>query len=220
MEETEKPTRRPIAARETRWAAAIARVLADGGLRPNTISVLSVVFAAAAAACLFGAGKLEGTARVLCWLGAAAGIQLRLLANLFDGMVAVEGGFRTKSGEIFNELPDRISDALILSAAGYAVPGIAWVHDLGWVAATLAVITAYVRTLGAACGTAQYFMGPMAKQQRMFLLTAACVGNAILLPLGVWRVDLIPWALGIVVIGCVVTVGRRAARILRELEAK
>src|SRR5471030_593148 len=107
------------------------------GLRPNTISILSVVFATVAAACLVVAGRTDGMARILCWLGAAAGIQLRLLANLFDGMVAVEGGFRTKSGEIFNELPDRISDAVILAATGYAVPGPAWMHDLGWAAAAL-----------------------------------------------------------------------------------
>ncbi len=218
--EADKLTRRPIAARETRAAAAIAQALARIGLRPNAISILSVVFAAAAAACLVGAGRTDGVARILCWLGAAGGIQLRLLANLFDGMVAVEGGFRTKSGEIFNELPDRISDVLILAAAGYAVTGADWARDLGWLAAALAVITAYVRTLGAACGTAQYFIGPMAKQQRMFLITAACVGNAALGALRVSTMDLIPWALAVIVLGCFVTIARRATRILRELESK
>ena len=218
--ESENLTRRPIAVRDTRWAAAIARSLARAGLRPNAISVLSIFFAVIAAALLIGAGRTDGAMRVICWIGAAAGIQLRLLANLFDGMVAVEGGFRTKSGEVFNELPDRISDASILAAAGYALPGVAWMQDLGWAAAALAVITAYVRTLGAACGTAQYFIGPMAKQQRMFSVTAACLGNAVLLPLGVWRVDLLPWALALIVVGCVVTIARRTARILRELESK
>jgi phosphatidylglycerophosphate synthase len=218
--ESEKLTRRPIAARETRAAAVAARALAGIGFRPNAISVLSVVFAAAAAACLVGAGRIDGFGRILCWIGAAAGIQLRLLANLFDGMVAVEGGFRTKSGEIFNELPDRISDVLILAAAGYAIPAVSWLHDLGWLAASLAVITAYVRTLGAACGTAQFFLGPMAKQQRMFLVTAACVGNAALAAFSISGVDLIPWALAIIVVGCVATIARRASRILRELEAK
>ena len=206
--------------RDTRWAAAIARSLARAGLRPNAISVLSIFFAVIAAALLIGAGRTDGAMRVICWIGAAAGIQLRLLANLFDGMVAVEGGFRTKSGEVFNELPDRISDASILAAAGYALPGVAWMQDLGWAAAALAVITAYVRTLGAACGTAQYFIGPMAKQQRMFSVTAACLGNAVQLPLGGWRVDLLPWALALIVVGCVVTIARRTARILRELESK
>jgi phosphatidylglycerophosphate synthase len=218
--ELEKLTRRPIAARETRAAAAVATFLARAGLRPNAISVLSVVFAALAAGCLFAAGRTDGILRVLLWLGAAGGIQLRLLANLFDGMVAVEGGFRTKSGEIFNELPDRISDALILAAGGYAVIGNSWSHELGWAAASLAVITAYIRTLGAACGTAQYFIGPMAKQQRMFLVTAACVGNAAFAAMRSSMPDLLPWALALIVGGCVVTIARRAARIVHDLEAK
>jgi phosphatidylglycerophosphate synthase len=182
--------------------------------------VLSVMFAAVAAACLVAVGRTDGISRIFLWLGAAAGIQLRLLANLFDGMVAVEGGFQTKSGEIFNELPDRISDVLILAAAGYAIPAGGWLHDLGWAAAALAVITAYIRTLGAACGTAQYFIGPMAKQQRMFLVTAACVGDAALTAFGGPGVEPVPWALGLIVVGCVVTSVRRGARILRELNSK
>ena len=64
------------------------------------------------------------------FLAAAACIQLRLLCNLFDGMVAVEGGFKTKSGEIYNELPDRVADVLILAGAGYAMPSSEWLHSL------------------------------------------------------------------------------------------
>ena len=48
-------------------------------------------------------------------------------------MVAVEGGRRTKSGEVFNDLPDRLSDPLILVGAGYALP-YAWGPQLGWAA--------------------------------------------------------------------------------------
>ena len=109
---------------------------------------------------------------------AVCGMQLRLLCNLFDGMVAIEGGFKTKAGEIFNELPDRFSDAFIFIGAGYALPEFAWSRELGWAAAVLAVITAYVRALGASMGAGQHFIGPMAKQQRMALMTAACLISA------------------------------------------
>jgi phosphatidylglycerophosphate synthase len=76
---------------------------------------------------------------------------------MFDGMVAVEGGFKTKSGEIYNELPDRFADVLILAGAGYSLPSSPLLQTLGWMAAALAVITAYVRAMGVAAGTAQYF---------------------------------------------------------------
>src|SRR5439155_6657547 len=113
--------RRPIRARDTRWAAATARWLARSGLRPNLISLLSVLFAATSGGCLVVTSQATPTIAVWLFLGAALCIQLRLLCNLFDGMVAVEGGFRTKSGEIYNELPDRFADAFILIGAGYSL---------------------------------------------------------------------------------------------------
>ena len=32
------------------------------------------------------------------------------LANMLDGLLAVEGGQQTKTGELYNEIPDRIAD--------------------------------------------------------------------------------------------------------------
>jgi phosphatidylglycerophosphate synthase len=49
---------------------------------------------------------------------AAAAIQLRLLCNLLDGMLAVEGGLKTPLGELYNEIPDRLADVAILAGAG------------------------------------------------------------------------------------------------------
>ena len=77
-------------------------------------------------------------------------IQMRLLCNLFDGMVAVEGGHKTKSGEIYNELPERFADVFILVGAGNAWMRVEWGPLLGWLCAVLALLTAYVRALGAA----------------------------------------------------------------------
>ena len=105
------------------------------------------------------------------WLGfiaTAACVQLRLLCNLLDGMVAIEGGKSTSTGALFNEIPDRIADPLFLVPLGYAV-GYWW---LGWLAALLAVLTAYVRVLGGALGQQQDFGGllpkhPCAQHQAM-----------------------------------------------------
>ncbi len=134
-------------------------------------------------------------------------------------MVAIEGGFKTKAGEIFNELPDRFSDAFIFIGAAYSLPDFAWTLELGWAVAVLAVITAYVRALGASMGAGQQFIGPMAKQQRMAVMTAACLVGAFapLLPL---LAQTIPLALALVAIGCVATIFRRCHRIAREMESK
>jgi phosphatidylglycerophosphate synthase len=154
-------------------------------------------------------------------LVAAVGIQLRLLCNMLDGMVAVEGGMQTKSGEIFNDLPDRISDALILVPAGYAVPDLPHGPLLGWCAALLAIFTAYVRLLGGTAGLAQSFIGPMAKPHRMAVLTAACLLSVIELKLLLLPRGTLLWiALVLINVGCVVTIWRRTTRILRGLESR
>ena len=215
----QKLTRRPIQARDTKWATSIARWLASVGLRPNQISVLSVVFAAAAAGCLALTITSPTNGKILLFIAAAAGMQLRLLCNLFDGMVAVEGGLKTKSGEIYNELPDRISDALVLAGAGYAFPAQDWTRQLGWAAAVLAVITAYVRTLGAAAGASQCFLGPMAKQQRMATTTLASLAASGALLCGK-SFAFMAAALLIIIAGCLVTIARRTRRIIEELQSK
>src|SRR5271169_5432216 len=54
-----KLIRRPIKARETRWAGLVTVWLARAGIRPNQISLLSVVFAGVSGASLI-AGATGG----------------------------------------------------------------------------------------------------------------------------------------------------------------
>lgn len=210
--------RRPIKARDSAWAGEAARRLAASGVTPNQISIGSVGCAALAGLALMAARDAGGTAQAILSLLAAGAIQLRLVCNLLDGMVAVEGGLRRRSGEIFNDLPDRIADPLVLLGAGM-MPGAALATELGWFAALLAVLTAYVRVLGGSAGATQSFLGPMAKQHRMAVMTAGCVLSAVESFVGApHRVMTV--ALLVVAVGCVVTVARRVRLIIAELEAR
>jgi phosphatidylglycerophosphate synthase len=112
----------------------------------------------------------------LLWLAAAALIQLRLLANMLDGMVAVATGRTSALGELYNDVPDRISDAAALIGLGYAA---ASSPELGYIATVLAILTAYIRAVGKAAGAGSDFCGPMAKQQRMFLVTLVSLYQAL-----------------------------------------
>ncbi len=175
---TETENRRPLKSRTTGWARGLARLLTAAGLSPNAISVMSTAFALLAAACILRAGRLpDGGPAVALWLCAAAGIQLRLLCNLMDGMVAVEGGKKTPAGEIFNDFPDRLADVAAIAATGYAAGSDLGVA-LGWGGACGALATAYVRLLGASIVGRHDFRGVMAKPQRMAVLTAACLATA------------------------------------------
>lgn len=214
------PSRRPLKTRSAGWANALARWLGTIGVRPNGVSVISVFFGAGAGAAFWASAHSPVWPAGIWLLIAAAQIQLRLLCNLLDGMIAIEGGFKTKTGEIYNELPDRFADLLIIGGAGYAAGATAWQAQLSWIAAGLAVTTAYVRALGVAAGASQKFHGPMAKPHRMALLTVAALAQ------GAWYFfddsppAILFWALVVMAVGCVVTIARRCASIMRELNSK
>ena len=149
---------------------------------------------------------------------AAVAMQMRLLCNLFDGMVAVEAGAgTTRFGEIYNDLPDRIADILIFTGAGVCAGGISGI-SLGLAAAIGAVMTAYIRVLGKLCGARSHFAGPMAKQHRMAVMTAACIIGAVLVWFG-WLHLLLRGVLALVAIGCAVTCVHRLRLIRNDLGA-
>jgi len=201
--------RRPLASRSTRWAAFLSSAAVRAGLTADGISILSLVVAAA------GAAALLLLPRPWNLLACAAGIQLRLMCNLLDGMVAIEGGRKSKVGVLYNEVPDRVADSLFIVALGYAI-GVPW---LGWLGALAAAITAYIRVLGGTYGLAQDFRGPLAKQHRMAVMTVGCV-----LGIGefLWRGTLfvVEGAAWIIAVGALITCVTRLAAISRQLKAR
>ena len=103
--------RRPIKSRNTNWARALAAFLAKIGITPNQISVLSVMFAAAATYFFWAShGSIFNYTYLIL---AALCIQFRLLCNLFDGMVAVEHNQKSPVGDMYNDVPDRFADLFI-----------------------------------------------------------------------------------------------------------
>jgi len=203
----ETMARRPIAARSSAWAVVLSAWLARAGVTPNAISVVSILFGA------IGGLLIGQTAHPVGWLIAAACVQLRLVANLLDGMVAIEGGLKTKTGPIYNEFPDRIADTFFLVPLGYAA-GEPW---LGWASALLAALTAYVRVFGGAVGLAQDFSGIMAKQRRMAALTIGLVAQSIEAPLLGTRWSLLATA-AVIAVGSLITCITRTTAIAAALE--
>jgi phosphatidylglycerophosphate synthase len=188
----------------------LASALVRGGVSPNGISVFGVVLAIVAFAVLWSVAR----GWMPAWLGllvAVLCVQGRLMCNLLDGLVAVEGGRKSKGGDLFNEIPDRIEDTLFLAGAGLACGHVV----LGLLASLLAVFTAYLRALGASLGQGQDFCGPLAKPQRMFLLTVGLLGAAAGSPFG-FTGNILAWTLGFIAAGTAFTAGRRIARAYRR----
>jgi phosphatidylglycerophosphate synthase len=210
--------RRYLKFRELGFIQTIAQRLSRQRITPNQISIASIFFAGLGSMCFLLLPYAGSTGKWLLPVMAAASIQCRLLCNLFDGMVAIEGGKKTYSGELFNDMPDRVSDALLIVSAGYAISMVSWGGTLGWCAALLAVMTAYVRTLAAGLGAPVNFQGPMAKQHRMALLTVACLITAVENSFAGQSYALLA-ALIIMIAGCVITLYRRTLSAYRFLES-
>ena len=213
---TETPIdRRPLASRNLKIWQVTASKLAQLGVTPNSISVSSIFFGCVAGLAFAATAHYPDHQRWF-WLLGALGIQLRLLANMLDGMVAVELGRGSPVGEIYNEAPDRFSDVAILVGLGYSNGGDpVW----GYWAAIAALMTAYVRALGKGAGVPNDFSGPLAKPQRMFLGTVTGVVLG-LLPIA-WRQSIeatirvgLPTAmLMVLAVGTAFTAARRLWRI-------
>lgn len=211
--------RRTLATRDAAWARRLARVLARAGATPNAVSVAGVAWSFIASATFACAPLLPDVPRAVAFAAAAAAIQLRLLCNLLDGMLAVEEGLQTRLGDLYNEVPDRLADVAILAGAGAAIRDLPGGVVLGCAAALAAMFTAYIRVLGGSLGVTQHFIGPMAKQHRMFALTGAALVASVEAAFGMTPYA-IRIALAIVAAGAIATAWRRLARITQELEAR
>ena len=203
--------RRPLKSRGTAWAALAARAALKSGISADGVSIVGIVISVIGAAAL-----VSGFGAPWHFLIGAAAVQLRLLCNMLDGMVAVEGGRKSVYGPIYNELPDRIEDSVLLIAAGYAADpelGLA----LGLTTALLAAICAYVRLLGGTLGQAQDFVGPQAKPHRMFVLTIGLLAAFLIALAGSGPRPWLLLALAIICAGTLLTIIRRTLRIARRL---
>lgn len=196
--------RRPIPARSTSWAEVTAKWLAGTGITPNAVSVLGMLFGILAGASL--AWTRTGTLPALFWILGGVLVGLRLAANMFDGMVADIQKSHSAVGSLYNEIPDRISDAATLIGLGYAAGSC---PALGWAASLLAVMTAYVRAQAAVSGAPQDFRGPMAKPHRMAAVIVTSMVMAVMIGIGKGENGIPMVALGIIVLGTALTALRR-----------
>jgi len=209
--------RRPINSRDTRWAHRIANWLAEKQISPNAISVFGMLAAMVAGVAFAMTSQFEAVPQRLLWLVGGMLCQIRLLCNLFDGMVAVQQNQASLKGELYNEVPDRISDMAIFVGLAFSISG-----DLvaGFAAAMLAVFVAYVRAMAKSIGAKNDYCGPMAKPQRMALVTL--LAAYMTLAPSDWHsqfgdVRIVLW---VVVVGCVLTSIRRLGRAAKSLDGK
>ena len=217
---TSQIDRRPIKSRDARWAHGLTDRLVRWGVSANAISVCGMISGIAAGIC-FAFTYVEQL-RFVGFLVGALCVQLRLIANMLDGMVAIASQTNSPVGELYNEVPDRVSDTATLVGCGYAMGG---TPLLGYWVTILAIFIAYIRATGCVAGSPQYYIGPMAKQHRMFVVTLFAIISAFL-PLQTWFH--LPWdpnagwmtmGLMIILLGECITIYRRLNKIQQYLRS-
>ena len=148
----------------------LASWLAQRDVSPNAISLSSIAFAQPPAlAFVLTAWTESDVLRRVLWLAGGVCVQLRTVriywtvwwpskeAKIGRGRTLQRGRPRRRHGHT--------------ARAGYAEGG----EPMPALCSISAVFTAYVRALGASTGVGQVFLGPMAKQQRMALVTAVAL---------------------------------------------
>ena len=212
MAQYEPTSRRPIGEGFRATARYATALCVQSNIHPDTISYASVVAAAIAALCFWKSASHP-------WLLLVAPLfcHLRLWFNMLDGMVAIASGKASWRGEILNDLPDRISDVLIF--AGVAHSG--WMNPfLGYWAAILALLTAYVGMFGQAVGVQREFSGIMSKPWRMVALHIGAWITFARVPLPIQRFTILDLTCLIIIAGCLQTIALRLRRIMAALRAK
>lgn len=167
-------TRREVSSRSNIFIRQIAIFLNKHNISPNIISTFSIILSL-----LVPIGcyiiYINQNVNLISVLLILSGIQLRLLCNVIDGLVAIEGGKKSVVGGIYNEFPDRITDTIIILSISFLIN-----LNLGFILSILAIMTAYVRLLGGTLGVKQTFAGPAAKQHRMFFFNILIIAGLFL----------------------------------------
>jgi phosphatidylglycerophosphate synthase len=206
--------RRPLRLRNAGVWVTLAFALARRGVTPNAISMLGLAAGLASGMLLALTPHAAGeTLARGVWVAAIIAIALRGACNILDGVMAVETSQSTPVGLLWNEVPDRITDAATLIGAGYALGG---EPALGWAAALTATLVSYARVQCRVAGAPMDYCGPMAKPMRMIVVALAALWMAAAPPSANAH-GMMTLALAIVIIGGVATLARRLRRAARAL---
>jgi phosphatidylglycerophosphate synthase len=157
------------------WAHKLIEPLAalaeKSGISPNQLSVLSLVFAAMAAAFyILSASNIE------MLYAAALMVLLNAILDTMDGALARRIGKANLKGDFLDHVIDRYADMFFLGGiifAGYAP----W--PIGLLAVIGVFLTSYIGTQAQALQLGRYYGGMMGRADRLTLIFLATIGNAV-----------------------------------------
>ncbi|MEM7599787.1 MAG: hypothetical protein AAF357_00040 [Verrucomicrobiota bacterium] len=186
-------------------------LLIEWGLSSEKIAIFGMALGISGGVA-FMATSLSSNAILFWWIGLGCCF-LRVICLRVDSILHQGDSREQVESADFNELPERVSDAVNLIGFGFAAGSDPW---LGLGAALLAIFSAYIRSIGFLRGVRKKDVstGPMTRIHRLALLTL----TALWIALGfsekfATRTPVPQIALWIIIGGCALTILLRWNRI-------
>lgn len=181
----------------------LALLLMGLGVPSEMIAIIGMILGILAGASFMATG--ESDLPVLFWSIALTCCLLRIFCIRLDRMLLPLSSRQSLEEVFFNELPERVSDAVTLIGFGFAIDSDPW---LGLAAALSAIFSAYIRSIafsrtrdGRSASS-----GPMTRVHRLVLLSLTSLLMILGIPDEPLAMSVPQIALWAIVIGCAVTV--------------
>lgn len=197
---------RPLASRAIApFVAAADRI----GLSPNAITTLSVVTAAGGGYALVLGGSDPS------WYAVAAALVLVTgFFDVLDGALARATDAASDAGDFLDHVLDRYGDVLILGGLALGVEQ----YELGMVALTGVLLTAYLGTQAEALGLERIYGGLLGRADILLLVGVVVAVATVINPVR-FGLSLVEWTLAFLAVFTHVTAGQRFVWCWRALTA-
>ncbi|HQZ29991.1 MAG TPA: hypothetical protein PK648_17735 [Verrucomicrobiales bacterium] len=199
MTDTTKPKNR----RGWQLTRRVTLILMGLGVTSEAVALLGMILGILAGAAFMATGETD--VPVLFWTIGLVCCILRILCIRIDRMLQPASSRQSLEEVFFNELPERVSDAVTLIGFGFAIDSDPW---LGLTAALAAIFSAYIRSIAFSrhTGSKPASLGSMTRIHRLILLSL----TSILMISGVqnerFSTTIPQIALCVIIIGCAITV--------------
>ncbi|WP_340819126.1 archaetidylinositol phosphate synthase [Methanolobus sp. WCC4] len=196
---------RPVA---TKILEPIARAMADSGITPNAISLLSLLFAA-----LSGFLYYYSDSNPLFVLVAGLLVALNSFFDAMDGLMARYLNIASARGDFLDHVIDRYSDVFIICGiffGGY----VDW--QIGTAAIVGVLLVSYLGTQAQALQLGRYYGGIIGRADRLVLIMLSSVVY-FFYQSPVYGFSALGWMIIIIGIGSHITAFQRIAHIWKQL---
>lgn len=176
------------------------------GISSEAVAIIGMLLGILAGASFMATG--ESVNPILFWSLGLAFCVLRILCIRLDRMLQPASSRQSLEEVFFNELPERVSDAVTLIGFGFAIESSPW---LGLAAALSAIFSAYIRSIAFSRGAGRKSAssGPMTRIHRLMLLSLTSILMILEVPSDHFTTSIPQIALWVIIFGCGLTVAIR-----------